>query len=76
MNIAIVTACPNGQVSSVLSARLLSAAAQRRGWSTSVEVQEAGHPERQLSAQQIAERIAEIAAPLFPVSWSALMGEA
>ncbi|NQD56541.1 PTS fructose-like transporter subunit IIB [Pseudomonas sp. CM25] len=55
MNIAIVTACPNGQVSSVLSARLLAAAAQRRGWSTSVEVQDAGHPERQLSAVQIAE---------------------
>ncbi|MFP3369699.1 PTS fructose-like transporter subunit IIB [Pseudomonas sp. SIMBA_068] len=55
MNIAIVTACPNGQVSSVLSARLLSAAAQRRGWSTSVEVQDAGHPERQLSTVQIAE---------------------
>ena len=55
MNIAIVTACPNGQVSSVLSARLLSAAAQRRGWSTSVEVQDTEHPERQLSAAQIAE---------------------
>ena len=55
MNIAIVTACPNGQVSSVLSARLLSAAAQRRGWSTSVEVQDAGHPERRLSTTQIAE---------------------
>ncbi|WP_449429799.1 PTS fructose-like transporter subunit IIB [Pseudomonas putida] len=55
MNIAIVTACPNGQVSSVLSARLLAAAAQRRGWSTSVEVQDAEHPERQLSPAQIAE---------------------
>lgn len=55
MNIAIVTACPNGQVSSVLSARLLAAAAQRRGWSTSVEVQDAEHPERNLSATQIAE---------------------
>ncbi|MFJ4348382.1 PTS fructose-like transporter subunit IIB [Pseudomonas sp. NPDC089401] len=55
MNIAIVTACPNGQVSSVLSARLLSAAAQRRGWKTCVEVQDAEHPERQLSAAQIAE---------------------
>ncbi|AZL70557.1 PTS fructose-like transporter subunit IIB [Pseudomonas oryziphila] len=55
MNIAIVTACPNGQVSSVLSARLLAAAAQRRGWSTSVEVQEAEHPERRLSPAQIAE---------------------
>jgi len=55
MNIAIVTACPNGQVSSVLSARLLAAAAQRRGWSTSVEVQDAEHPERQLTPAQIAE---------------------
>ncbi|MBJ9976286.1 PTS fructose-like transporter subunit IIB [Pseudomonas sp. S75] len=55
MNIAIVTACPNGQVSSVLSARLLAAAAQRRGWSTSVEVWDAEHPERRLSAAQIAE---------------------
>ncbi|MFJ4441829.1 PTS fructose-like transporter subunit IIB [Pseudomonas sp. NPDC089422] len=55
MNIAIVTACPNGQVSSVLSARLLAAAAQRRGWSTSVEVQDAEHPERQLTSAQIAE---------------------
>lgn len=55
MNIAIVTACPNGQVSSVLSARLLAAAAQRRGWSTSVEVWDADHPERRLSAAQIAE---------------------
>ncbi|MBF8720711.1 PTS fructose-like transporter subunit IIB [Pseudomonas guariconensis] len=55
MNIAIITACPNGQVSSVLSARLLSAAAQQRGWSTSVEVQDAEHPERCLSPAQIAE---------------------
>ncbi|MBC7210870.1 MAG: PTS fructose-like transporter subunit IIB, partial [Pseudomonas sp.] len=55
MNIAIVTACPNGQVSSVLSARLLAAAAQRRGWSTSVEVQDAEHPERRLTMAQIAQ---------------------
>lgn len=55
MNIAIVTACPNGQVSSVLSARLLAAAAQRRGWSTCVEVQDSEHPERQLTAAEIAQ---------------------
>ncbi|NIF16485.1 PTS fructose-like transporter subunit IIB [Pantoea sp. Cy-639] len=55
MNIAIVTACPNGQVSSVLSARLLAATAQRRGWNTCVEVQDAGQPEGRLSAAQIAE---------------------
>ncbi|MBC3364436.1 PTS fructose-like transporter subunit IIB [Pseudomonas sp. SWRI154] len=50
MKLAIVTACPNGMVTSVLCARLLDAAAQRHGWSTSVEVHDAAHPERQLSA--------------------------
>ncbi|MGH8383036.1 PTS fructose-like transporter subunit IIB [Pseudomonas sp.] len=54
MNIAIVTACPNGQVSSVLSARLLEAAAQRLGWSTSVEVHDPQQPQGQLSAAVIA----------------------
>lgn len=38
MKLLIVTACPNGRVTSVLSARLLDAAAQRLGWSTRVEV--------------------------------------
>ncbi|WP_282343182.1 fructose-specific PTS transporter subunit EIIC [Pseudomonas sp. PS02288] len=38
MNLLIVTACPNGQVTSVLCARLLDAAAQRLGWTTRVEV--------------------------------------
>ncbi|MDR0209074.1 MAG: fructose-specific PTS transporter subunit EIIC [Pseudomonas putida] len=52
MNIAIITACPNGQVSSVLSARLLSAAARQRGWLPVVEVQDA---EGRLSPAQIAE---------------------
>ncbi|PSS56515.1 PTS fructose-like transporter subunit IIB [Pseudomonas sp. BBP2017] len=54
MNIAIVTACPNGQVSSVLSARLLDAAAQRLGWSTSVEVHDPEQAQGQLSAAVIA----------------------
>jgi PTS system fructose-specific IIC component len=53
MKLAIVTACPNGMVTSVLCARLLDAAAQRQGWSTSVEVVDAVHPERQLSAATI-----------------------
>lgn len=55
MKLAIVTACPNGRVSSVLSARLLDAAAQRQGWSTSVEVHDPQHPERQLSQATIDE---------------------
>ena len=53
MKLAIVTACPNGMVTSVLCARLLDAAAQRQGWSTSVEVHDGAHPERQLSAAVI-----------------------
>src|SRR3546814_19225000 len=54
MKLAIVTACPNGMVTSVLCARLLDAAAQRQGWSTSVEVHDAAHPERPLSAATLA----------------------
>jgi len=53
MKLAIVTACPNGMVTSVLCARLLDAAAQRQGWSTSVEVIDPAHPERELSAATI-----------------------
>ncbi|MCD9569839.1 PTS fructose-like transporter subunit IIB [Pseudomonas protegens] len=53
MKLAIITACPNGMVTSVLCARLLDAAAQRQGWSTSVEVHDDAHPERQLSATTI-----------------------
>lgn len=55
MKLAIVTGCPNGKVTSVLCARLLDAAAQRQGWSTSVEVHDPKHPERQLSTQTIDE---------------------
>lgn len=53
MKLAIVTACPNGMVTSVLCARLLDAAAQRMGFHTSVEVIDAQHPERQLSAATV-----------------------
>jgi PTS system fructose-specific IIC component len=53
MKLAIVTACPNGKISSVLSARLLDAAAQRQGWSTSVEIHDPRHPEKQLSPGDI-----------------------
>lgn len=55
MKLAIVTGCPNGMVTSVLCARLLDASAQRQGWSTSVEVHDPKHPERQLSAAVIDE---------------------
>ncbi|MCI8209073.1 PTS fructose transporter subunit IIBC [Pseudomonas sp. S25] len=55
MKLAIVTACPNGKVSSVLSARLLDAAAQRMGWSTCVEVFDPRNPTQLLSAQEVAD---------------------
>lgn len=54
MNLALITACPNGQISSVLSARLLRAAAERLGWSVCVEQIDPQHPERRLSDGQIA----------------------
>jgi PTS system fructose-specific IIC component len=53
MKLAIVTACPNGKISSVLSARLLDAAAQRKGWTTCVEVHDPRHPEKQLASDDI-----------------------
>ncbi|TWI54365.1 PTS system fructose-specific IIC component [Pseudomonas duriflava] len=53
MNISIITTCPTGMVTSVLSARLLDAAAQRRGWSTSVEIHD-GPEATMLSDDQIA----------------------
>ncbi|KPW65667.1 PTS fructose-like transporter subunit IIB [Pseudomonas amygdali] len=53
MKLAIVTACPNGKVSSVLSARLLEAAALRQGWETSVEIIDPNKSDQQLSAQDI-----------------------
>ncbi|MDB5979030.1 MAG: fruA [Pseudomonas sp.] len=53
MNVVIVTACPNGKVSSVLSARLLDAAARRLGWDTSVEIHDPHHPGNQLPPEVI-----------------------
>ncbi|MFZ5959020.1 PTS fructose-like transporter subunit IIB [Pseudomonas knackmussii] len=54
MKLALITACPNGQVTSLLSARLLRAAAERMGWSVCVESNEPQRPELRLSAEQIA----------------------
>ena len=74
MKLAIVTACPNGMVTSVLCARLLDAAAQRQGWSTSVEISDSAHPERQLSAATIeaAERVLLVTSA--PVDMSPFVG--
>jgi len=53
MKLAIITACPNGKVSSVLSARLLEAAARRQGWETSVEIHDPHNPGNQLPPETI-----------------------
>ncbi|RMO92244.1 Phosphotransferase system PTS, fructose-specific IIB subunit:PTS fructose IIC component [Pseudomonas syringae pv. philadelphi] len=53
MKLAIVTACPSGKVSSVLSARLLEAAALRQGWETSVEIIDPNKADQQLSPEDI-----------------------
>ncbi|TRO24068.1 PTS fructose transporter subunit IIBC [Ectopseudomonas mendocina] len=54
MNVLIVTACPNGQVTSVLCSRLLQAAAERLGWQTRVEVHDARAIGSLLSEAEIA----------------------
>jgi len=54
MNVLIVTACPNGQVTSVLCSRLLQAAAERLGWQTRVEVHDARAIGSPLSESEIA----------------------
>jgi len=75
MKLAIVTACPNGMVTSVLCARLLGAAAQRQGWSTSVEVHDEAHPERQLSAAIIEAAEWVLVVSTGPVDMSRFVGK-
>lgn len=45
MKVVIVTACVGGQINNVLSARLLDAAARKRGWETCVEAHDPRRPE-------------------------------
>ncbi|CAB1400755.1 PTS system, fructose-specific IIB component (EC 2.7.1.69) / PTS system, fructose-specific IIC component (EC 2.7.1.69) [Pseudomonas fluorescens] len=75
MKLAIVTACPNGMVTSVLCARLLDAAAQRQGWSTSVEVVDPAHPERELSAATIAAAEWVLLVTTGPIDMSRFVGK-
>jgi len=75
MKLAIVTACPNGMVTSVLCARLLDAAAQRQGWSTSVEVHDSQHPERQLSAATVEAAEWVLLVSSVPVEMSRFVGK-
>jgi len=52
MHVAIITSCPNGKVTTVLSARLLAAAATRLGWQVDTEMYGSPqHPEKLTEAQ-------------------------
>jgi PTS system fructose-specific IIC component len=54
MHVAIITSCPNGNVTTVLSARLLAAAASRLGWQVNVEMHGAGQASATLSPELLA----------------------
>ena len=53
MHVAIITSCPSGKVTSILSARLLAAAASRLGWQAEVETLGSGQSTSSLSDAQI-----------------------
>ncbi|QEI06067.1 PTS fructose-like transporter subunit IIB [Pigmentiphaga aceris] len=55
MHVVIITSCPNGKVTSILSARLLAAAATRLGWRADVETHGSGQGNGLLSDAQIAD---------------------
>ena len=75
MKLAIVTACPNGKVSSVLSARLLEAAALRQGWETSVEIIDPNKADQQLSTQDIEAADLVLVVNTGPVDLSRFVGK-
>jgi PTS system fructose-specific IIC component len=54
MHVAIITSCPSGNVTTILSARLLAAAASRLGWQVNVEMHGAGQASGMLSHELIA----------------------
>ncbi|KTB65661.1 PTS fructose transporter subunit IIBC [Pseudomonas viridiflava ICMP 13104] len=75
MKLAIVTACPNGKVSSVLSARLLEAAALRQGWETSVEIIDPNKADQQLSPEDIQAADLVLVVNTGPVDLSRFVGK-
>ncbi|KPY63187.1 Phosphotransferase system PTS, fructose-specific IIB subunit:PTS fructose IIC component [Pseudomonas syringae pv. solidagae] len=75
MKLAIVTACPSGKVSSVLSARLLEAAALRQGWETSVEIIDPNKADQQLSAEDIEAADLVLVVNTGPVDLSRFVGK-
>ncbi|KPC34287.1 Phosphotransferase system PTS [Pseudomonas syringae pv. cilantro] len=75
MKLAIVTACPSGKVSSVLSARLLEAAALRQGWETSVEIIDPNKADQQLSPEDIQAADLVLVVNTGPVDLSRFVGK-
>lgn len=75
MNLLIVTACPNGMVTSVLTSRLLEAAAHRLGWSTAVEVHDPNAIGSPLSPTQIANADLVVVVKTGPLSLQRFVGK-
>lgn len=75
MNLLIITACPNGMVTSVLTSRLLEAAAHRLGWSTAVEVHDPKAIGSPLTAEQIAEADLVVVVKTGPLSLQRFVGK-
>ncbi|AHY41752.1 PTS system fructose-like transporter subunit IIB [Stutzerimonas decontaminans] len=75
MNLLIVTACPNGMVTSVLTSRLLEAAAHRLGWSTAVEVHDPKTIGSPLTPAQIANADLVVVVKTGPLSLQRFIGK-
>jgi len=75
MNLLIITACPNGMVTSVLTSRLLEAAAHRLGWSTAVEVHDPKAIGSPLTAAQIAKADLVVVVKTGPLSLQRFVGK-
>ncbi len=75
MNLLIVTACPNGMVTSVLTSRLLEAAAHRLGWSTAVEVHDPKAISSPLTPAQIANADLVVVVKTGPLSLQRFIGK-
>jgi len=75
MNLLIVTACPNGMVTSVLTSRLLEAAAHRLGWSTAVEVRDPKAIGSPLTPAQIANADLVVVVKTGPLSLQRFVGK-
>lgn len=75
MNLLIVTACPNGMVTSVLTSRLLEAAAHRLGWSTAVEVHDPKAIGSPLTPAQIANADLVVVVKTGPLSLQRFVGK-